>query len=278
MYHMNWKNKKLDLSRPVVMGILNLTPDSFYDGGKHKVLDVVIRQVGKMIEEGAAIIDIGGVSTRPDAQEVSEEEEWNRLKNVLSELRKRFPEIILSIDTWRSTIARRAADFGIDMINDISGGQFDEKMFEAIAELKLPYVMMHIKGTPATMQQNPVYDDVVIDLSAFFRHQLGKLAEFGVTENIILDPGFGFGKTVEHNYELLRRFSEFTALGYPLLAGLSRKSMINKVLGIKPENALNGTTVLNTIALLSGANILRVHDVKEAVEAIKLVNKLKGGK
>lgn len=274
MFQINWKNRSLDLSNPVVMGILNLTPDSFYDGGKNEGLKNAVGQTQKMIEEGAAIIDVGGVSTRPNAKEVSEREEWSRLKVVLEELRNQFPDIILSVDTYRSNIARKAADLGADVINDISGGQFDENMFKTIAAIKLPYVMMHIQGTPATMQQNPQYVDLVSEVIGFFKVQLGKLADLGVTENIILDPGFGFGKTVKHNYKLLRRFSEFKALDYPLLAGLSRKSMINKVLDVNPEYALNGTTVLNTIALLNGANILRVHDVKEAVEAVELVGKL----
>jgi dihydropteroate synthase len=273
MFQLKWQNKILDLTAPVVMGVLNLTPDSFYDGGRSEGLENAIRRAGKMIEEGAAVIDIGAVSTKPNAQEVSEEEEWGRLKAVLKDLRKRFPDTVLSVDTYRASIANRAADLGVDMINDISGGRFDELMFETVAEIKLPYVMMHIQGTPATMQQNPVYNDVADEVNEFLKNQISKLAGLGVTENIILDPGFGFGKTVEHNYELLRRFSEFKNLGYPLLAGLSRKSMINKVLEINPEQALNGTSVLNTIALLNGANILRVHDVKEAVEAVKLVEK-----
>jgi len=273
MLQLKWKDKKLDLSSPIVMGILNLTPDSFYDGGKNKNLISIVRHTAKMIDEGASIIDIGAVSTRPNALEVNEKIEWLRLKDVLLEIRKQFPEIVLSVDTYRANIAKSAADLGADMINDISGGQFDEKMFPAIADIKLPYTMMHIQGTPETMQQNPKYDDVVLDISNLFETQLQKLAALGVTENIILDPGFGFGKTIEHNYELIRRFSEFKKHGYPLLAGLSRKSMINKTLGIQAENALNGTTVLNTLALVNGANILRVHDVKEAVEAIKLVEK-----
>ncbi len=276
MSQLIWNDKKLSLSPPVIMGILNLSSDSFYDGGKNEGSHNALRQVEIMIEEGTSIIDVGGVSVRPGAQEVSEEEEWSRLKNILRELRIQFPEIILSVDTYRSAIARRAADLGANIINDISGGQFDDRMFETIAELKLAYVMMHIKGTPATMQQNPLYADVVSEILGFFKDQLGKLMDFGVTDNVMLDPGFGFGKTVKHNYELLRRFSEFASLGCPLLAGLSRKSLINKALGITPENALNGTTVLNTIALLNGANILRVHDVKAAVETIKLVEKQKG--
>jgi len=273
-----WKNKKLNLSRPVVMGILNLTPDSFYDGGRKKGLDVALRHVEKMIDDGASIIDVGAVSTRPNAAEVNEAEEWNRLTGVLVELRKRFPRVIISVDTYRASIAQAAANLGADMINDISGGQFDEKMFATIAKLKLPYIMMHIKGRPASMQLNPLYDDVVADVFTFFETQLKKLSELEVSENIILDPGFGFGKTVEHNFEMLKRFSEFKKLGCPLLAGLSRKSMINRVLGVKPEDALNGTTVLNTLALLNGANILRVHDVKEAVEAVKLLEATQRGR
>ncbi len=276
MHQLKWKDKHLNLTRAAVMGVLNLTPDSFYDGGKYGRLDDAIRQAATMMEEGAAIIDLGAVSTRPNATDVDEAEEWNRLKDVLPALRKQFPDILLSVDTYRSSIARASADLGADMINDISGGRFDEKMFATIAKLNLPYVMMHIKGTPANMQHNPVYDDVVMDICKFFDKQLKKLAALGVTENIILDPGFGFGKTVEHNFELLRRLSELKKLGYPLLAGLSRKSMINKVLGVEPENALNGTTVLNTIALLNGVSILRVHDVKEAVEVVKLVEVVAG--
>jgi dihydropteroate synthase len=276
MHQLKCKEKYLDLSFPVVMGILNLTPDSFYDGGKNMGLDNVIRQAEKMIAEGASIIDLGAVSTRPNALDVSKAEELGRLKYPLIELRKCFPDVILSVDTFHASVARAVAHLGADMINDISGGRFDDEMFATIAELKLPYVMMHIQGTPATMQQKPSYDDVVLDILNFFDKQLKKLAGFGVTENIILDPGFGFGKTVAHNYELLRRYSEFKKPGYPLLAGLSRKSMINKVLVTKPENALNGTTVLNTLALLNGANILRVHDVKEAVEAVNLVKKYQG--
>ncbi len=276
MNELKWNDKYLDLSKPVVMGILNLTPDSFYDGKKNQSLSNAIRQTEKMVIEGAAIIDIGAVSTRPNAPNVSADEEWGRLRTPLAEIRKRFPDAFLSIDTYRSSIAQQAADFGADMINDISGGRFDEHMFETIAGLNLPYIMMHIKGNPTTMQQYPVYENVVSEISDFFEKQLSKLASLGLTENIILDPGFGFGKTVEHNYELLQNFSEFKKLEFPLLAGLSRKSMINKVLGTNPGDALNGTTVLNTIALLNGANILRVHDVKEAMEAVKLVEKVNG--
>jgi len=271
MSKMNCNGKLLDLSSPVVMGILNITPDSFYDGGRYPTNENAVLQAGRMIREGAAIIDIGAVSTRPDAVEIDEKEEWSRLKNVLPVLRKEFPETIISVDTWRSSVAREAVACGADMINDISGGRFDKEMFETIAGLKVAYIMMHTQGTPGTMQQNPHYDDVVSDIFDFFAENLKKLRHLGVTDNIIIDPGFGFGKTVKHNYELLSKISKFKSLGFPLLAGLSRKSMINKILESKPSEALNGTSVLNTIALLNGADILRVHDVKEAVEAIKLV-------
>jgi len=275
MFKLNWKNRTLDLSTPVVMGILNLTPDSFYDGGTNAGMANAVQKVEKMIGEGATIIDIGAFSTRPNAADVGLDEEWVRLKNPLLEIRKKFPHTILSVDTFRSEIAGRAADEGADMINDISGGQFDKKMFGSIARLKLPYVLMHIQGTPATMQLKPAYADVANDVNDFFAEQLAKLAVVGLTENVILDPGFGFGKTLEQNYEMLRRFSEFKKHGHPLLAGLSRKSMINKVLETTPKDALNGTSVLNTVALLNGANILRVHDVKPALEALKLVEELK---
>jgi len=268
---MNCNGKLLDLSSPVVMGILNITPDSFYDGGKHPTTEKAVFQAERMIREGAAIIDIGAVSTRPDAVEIDEKEEWLRLKAVLPDLRKEFPETIISVDTWRSSVAKEAVACGADIINDISGGQFDQEMFKTIAGLKVAYIMMHTQGTPGTMQQNPHYDDVVNDIFDFFTENLKKLRHLGVTDNIIIDPGFGFGKTVKHNYELLSKISKFKSLGFPVLVGLSRKSMINKILESKPSEALNGTSVLNTIALLNGADILRVHDVKEAVEAIKLV-------
>ena len=225
-----------------------------------------------MIGEGAAIIDIGAVSTRPNAGEISETEEWLRLRDILPVVRKKFPEVIISVDTWRSTIAKNAVDEGADIINDISGGQFDNEMFKTVAALKVAYIMMHTQGRPENMQQNPHYENVVDDILKYFIENLKKLALLGVTENIILDPGFGFGKTVDQNYRLLSSLERFRNTGFPVLAGVSRKSMINRVLEIQPADALNGTTVLNTIALLNGADILRVHDVKEAVEAVKLAN------
>jgi len=271
MSKMNCNGKLLDLSSPVVMGILNITPDSFYDGGKYPTTANTLVQAERMISEGAAIIDVGAVSTRPDAAEIDENEEWSRLKNVLPALRKKFPETIISVDTWRSSVAKEAVANGADMINDISGGQFDQEMFATIAGLQVAYIMMHTQGIPAAMQKNPQYDDVVKDVFDFFAENLIKLDKLGVSKNIIVDPGFGFGKTVNHNYELLSKLSKFKSFGFPVLAGLSRKSMIYKILGTKPSEALAGTNVLNTIALLNGADILRVHDVREAVEAIKLV-------
>ncbi|HPE55776.1 MAG TPA: dihydropteroate synthase [Bacteroidales bacterium] len=254
------------------MGILNITPDSFYDGGSLKTDTDILFRVEKMLSEGAAIIDIGAISTRPGANEVSESEELNRLTPVIDLISKKIPGTILSIDTYRSNIAKRAIETGAHIINDISGGNLDPKMFETIATLKVPYIMMHMQGTPATMQQNPQYTDVVADILDFFKVQINKLKSLGVTDNIVLDPGFGFGKTVEHNFQILKSLQRFSETGFPVLAGLSRKSMVNKIIGTMPENALNGTTALNVLALLNGASILRVHDVKEAVQAIKLVN------
>jgi len=264
------------------MGILNITPDSFYDGGKYFSEKDILRQTEKMIADGADIIDIGACSTRPNAQDVSEEEELKRLIPVVKLMRKKFPATIISADTFRSKVAEEAVHAGADMINDIWGGhEFkvqnskakagvpETSMFETIAKLKVPYVLMHMQGTPKNMQQNPQYKDVVKEVKEYFSLKIEKLKSLKF-ENIILDVGFGFGKNVEHNYALLKNLGEFKDFGLPLLIGVSRKSMINKVIGTKPETALNGTTVVNTIALMNGANILRVHDVKEAKEAVKI--------
>jgi len=253
------------------MGILNLTPDSFYDGGKYKSGADILLHVEQMINEGVDIIDIGAVSTRPGANEINDNEELNRLLPAFENIITAFPEIIISIDTFRSEVARKLIDAGAHIINDISGGTFDHKMFELIAEIKVPYILMHIQGTPENMQENPVYQNVTLEVMDFFRTQLSKLEKLGVKDNIILDPGFGFGKTVYNNYQLLKDLDQFKQLRHPVMAGVSRKSMINKVLGTKPESALNGTTALHTIALLNGANILRVHDVKEAKEVVMLL-------
>jgi len=263
----------LDLSTPVVMGILNLTPDSFFDGGKFPDLDTRVSHVGKMIGDGASIIDVGAVSTRPMAPEVSEEEELARIIPVLHTLCREFPSCIFSVDTFRPRVACAAVENGAGMINDVYGGRFEKGMIETIATLNVPYILMHMKGTPATMQVNPYYSDVVAEVTYFFDQQFAQCREKGVHQ-VILDPGFGFGKNTGHNFTLLSRLDEFRSFGVPILAGLSRKSMINRVLQVSPGDALNGTTVLNTIALLKGADILRVHDVKEAVEAIRLVKML----
>jgi dihydropteroate synthase len=266
-------SRVLDLATPVVMGILNLTPDSFFDGGKFAETRDQVKQVEKMISEGAAIVDIGAVSTRPGAAVVPENDEIERLIPVLKLLCKEFPGCIFSVDTFRPGVARAAVENGAAMINDIYGGRFCTGMPETIASLNVPYVLMHMKGTPGTMQENPVYSDVFAEVNYFFEQQIAHCRQKGIKQ-VILDPGFGFGKNVDHNFTLLSRLDEFRVHGVPILAGLSRKSMINKVLHTTPAEALNGTTVLNTIALLKGANILRVHDVKEAIETISLVKML----
>jgi dihydropteroate synthase len=265
----------IDLTTPAVMGILNLTPDSFFDGGKLKSDLEILQKVEKMINAGADIIDMGAVSTRPGATTVSEIEELKRLLPAFKKVSGKFPESIISIDTYRSRVAAELIQSGAHIINDISGGTFDPMMFNLIAETKVPYILMHIKGTPENMQNNPVYLDVTIEVKNFFKAQLYKLKALGIHGNIVLDPGFGFGKNLEHNYQLLKELEQIKKLGFPILAGMSRKSMVNKVLNTIPESALNGTTVLNTIALLNGANILRVHDVKEAKEAISLVEQMR---
>ncbi len=267
---LEYNNKKLDISKPIVMGVLNLTPDSFYEGSRAESSDSLVELAGRMLKDGASILDIGGVSTRPGAAEVDEEEELLRLLPALRTLLTAFPECLVSVDTYRPTVARIAAKQGAFMINDIYGGTFDDDMIPAIALLNIPYVVMHMKGVPANMQEDPHYGDVIGEIAYFFEQQVKKLRKFGFRK-IVLDPGFGFGKSVAHNFEILARLEEFVNLGYPVMAGLSRKSMINKVLGTRPSEALNGTTVLNTIALLHGAKILRVHDVKEAMETITLV-------
>ena len=265
-----WNFEKLDLSQPRVMGILNLTPDSFYDGGRYNLADSAVQRAAQLLEEGASILDIGALSTRPNAKEVCEYEEWERLREILPLIRKEFPDILISVDTYRSGIAEKAVTEGADIINDISGGRFDNNMAAKIAEIKVPYIIMHIQGTPQTMQKNPKYENVLAGVDRFLKDQIAKLKSYGVDKNLILDPGFGFGKTVDHNFQLLHGIRKLKENGFPILAGLSRKSMINKVLGTKPENALNGTTALHMLALQNGADILRVHDVKPAVETVKL--------
>ncbi len=255
----------------MIMGILNITPDSFYDGGSYRTEADILNRCETMLDEGADIIDIGAVSTRPGAHDVPVEEERKRLTSALAPIRKRFPDVLISVDTYRADIVRdMATNFGADFINDISGGNFDPDMFATVAELNVPYILMHLRGTPETMQVNPVYDNPVIDLIRYFSERVTRLHSFGITD-IIIDPGFGFGKTVEHNYEILRRLKDFDIFELPVLAGISRKSMICKALGTDVRHSLNGTTAANTLALINGADILRVHDVKEAAECVKIV-------
>lgn len=256
------------------MGILNVTPNSFYDGGKHKEINSIIHQVDKMLSEGADFIDIGAYSSKPSAEFVSEEEEIKRLVPIVKSLVDTFPNIILSVDTFRAQVAKASVENGVAMVNDIAAGLLDDKMLETVAELKVPYIMMHMRGNPQTMQSLAQYDDIVKEMIFYFSERIQKARSFGISD-IVIDPGFGFAKTLEQNYEVLHKMELFSMLELPLLAGISRKSMIYKVLESSPQEALNGTSVLNTIALQKGAKILRVHDVKEAVECIKLVSKLK---
>ncbi|MCB9359871.1 MAG: dihydropteroate synthase [Flavobacteriales bacterium] len=269
----NCKGKLLNLDELVVMGILNLTPDSFFDGGKYNDVQFIVNNVQKMLDEGAKIIDIGGYSSRPGAAEVNEEEELNRVIPIIELLISKFPEIIISIDTFRSKVAKQAINAGAAIINDISAGKMDKNMFAAVKELQVPYIIMHMQGTPKTMQENPTYKNVTLEVIDFFAKKINELNQLGVND-IIIDPGFGFGKTVEHNYELLNNLEQFKILEVPILIGVSRKSMINKVLNTTPKEALNGTTTLNTLALSKGANILRVHDVLEAKQVVELYKKM----
>jgi dihydropteroate synthase len=271
----NLGGKLIDFSEPVVMGIINVTPDSFYDGGKLTDEKVLLSWVEKMIKEGVSFIDVGAISTKPGAKLVSTKTELERLLPAIHAIRKNFPEIPLSIDTFRSWVAVRVIDeIGPIIVNDISGGTLDSKMFETIGKMNVPYVLTHIQGTPQNMQEEPYYDDVVKDISSWLSERVKKLTKYGV-KDIIIDPGFGFGKNIQHNYDLLNRLDSFKVFQLPVMVGLSRKSMLWKWLGIKPEEALNGTTVANTMALLGGADILRVHDVKEAAEAIEILKALK---
>lgn len=264
-------DRELDFSVPVVMGILNVTPDSFYDGGKYVSEVKVIERIHQIVEEGAGIIDVGAYSTRPGAAFVDEKEELGRLAWAVELIRKYYPEVAVSIDTFRAKVAEEIITcLGPVIVNDISGGTMDDGMFEMVAKTGVPYMMMHIQGTPQTMQKNPVYQNVVAEVRDFFTERIEKLNALGF-DNIILDPGFGFGKTLAHNYELMNHMEIYQELGYPVLVGISRKTMIYKLLGGTAQDALNGTTVLNTIALMKGANILRVHDVKEAREAVILL-------
>lgn len=265
------KGSLVDLSTPKVMGIVNLSPDSFYEKSRSFVSSEILKKCETMIEEGAKFIDIGAFSSRPGAELITEEEEEKRLLPILKEIRKQFPSILISIDTYRSNIVKKAISEGADLINDISGGQFDKQMFKTIAEEDIPYILMHMKGEPLSMQHHPTYNNVVTEIFSFFKNQLDSLYECGV-KDVILDPGFGFGKSLNHNYQLLKNINHFAALNCPLLIGLSRKGMIQKVIQVTADKALNGTTAAHVLALLNGANILRVHDVKAAKEAIQIVD------
>jgi len=269
----NCNGSLIDLSIPKVMGILNITPDSFYDGGKYKNKSEILIQTEKMLSDGATFIDIGAYSSRPGAKHISEEEELQRIIPVVKLLIEKFPGILISVDTFRSKVAKETIEIGAALINDISGGKMDENMFKTIAELQVPYILMHMQGTPQNMQKNPSYENVTKDLISFFAAQIFELRQLQV-KDVIIDVGFGFGKTLVHNYQLLKDLALFKSLDTPVLAGISRKSMLYKPLNSSAQEALNATTSANTIALLNGANILRVHDVKEAVEATKIVNLL----
>jgi dihydropteroate synthase len=268
------KERILLLDEPVVMGILNIAPDSFYDGGKYQTVPDALHRVEQIISEGGTIVDIGAFSSRPGSRMISVHEELSRLDPLLEAINRQFPGLYLSVDTYRSEVAKRVInEHNVFMINDISGGNWGAGMFETIAQLKVPYVLMHSKGTPDIMQVNPVYEKLIPEIFSYFTERIARLHTLGVYE-ILLDPGFGFGKSLEHNFDILSALNDFSIFGLPLLVGLSRKSMVQKALGVKSMSALNGTTSLNTIALLKGAKILRVHDVKEAVQCIKLVNLL----
>jgi dihydropteroate synthase len=273
--YINAGGKLLDLKVPKVMGILNITPDSFYKGSRYNSKKEILKAAVKMLQDGADIIDVGGYSTRPGAPDISVEEERRRVLGAIKLISVEFPEAVISVDTFRADIAAEAVEqCGAKIINDISGGEADAGMFQVVQRLNVPYILMHMKGDPRTMQDNPVYDDVVTDILKWFGEKIFRLRSAGV-KDIIIDPGFGFGKTIGHNFELLSRLGDFSIAGLPLLVGVSRKSMIWKTLGISADEALTGTIVLNAVALLKGADIIRVHDVKEAVQAVRLISRLK---
>ena len=269
----NCKGQLIDLTTPKVMGILNVTPNSFYDGGMYKSSSEMLTKVGKMLSDGATFIDVGAYSSKPSAEYVSEEEELQRIIPIINLILEYYPQALLSVDTFRSEVAKVCIENGAAIINDISAGNLDDKMLETIAKYNVPYIMMHMRGTPETMQKMTSYDDIVKEILFYFSEKVSKARSFGVND-LIIDPGFGFAKTLDQNYEVLQKMELFEILELPLLAGFSRKSMIYKTLHSSAEEALNGTTVLNTVALTKGAKILRVHDVKEAMECVTLFNKI----
>lgn len=270
----NVGHKLLNLADPLVMGVINITPDSFFDGGRYSQIDRALLHAEKLLQEGADILDIGAYSSRPNAEHISEEEEINRLLPFIDLLKKQHSGCVISIDTFRSKVAEIAVQHGAHIINDISGGGLDANMFETIGKLQVPYILMHMRGTPKSMQSFTEYEDLISDICVYFADRINKLRYFGV-KDIILDPGPGFAKTLEQNFEVIDRFSEFGVFGLPLLGAVSRKSMIYNALGLTSQDALNGTTVLNSMLVLNGAKILRVHDVKEAKETVLLIKKLK---
>jgi dihydropteroate synthase len=271
---LNVRDRLIDLSEPKIMGILNVTPDSFYDGFKYNNETSIFRQVEKMVSDGADFIDVGGYSTRPGAEDITEKEELNRVLPAIKIISKNFPETVISVDTFRSMVGKRAVEAGASIINDISGGDLDPKMFEAVASLQVPYILMHMKGMPQTMMKEATYENILKEIIDYFHQKIFKLHLLGV-KDIIVDPGFGFAKTVDQNFDLLNKLDRFEILEKPIMVGLSRKSMIWRTLKTNPEGALNGTTALNTIALMKGASILRVHDVREAKEVIQLMRQVR---
>lgn len=271
----NLNGRILDLSKPVVMGIINVTPDSFFDGGKYKTEKKVLKRAEEILEQGGGVIDIGAVSTQPGSEGISTKDEIDRLFPAVKAVMKAFPEAFISIDTYRSWVALKIIeDCGPCIVNDVSGGNFDVHMFDTVGKLGVPYILMHMQGTPLKMQEDPQYEDIIRDISLFFTDRVKKLTRSGV-KDVIIDPGFGFGKNLEQNYQLLNRLDSFKVFQLPLMVGVSRKSMIYKLLNTSPDEALNGTSVVNTMALLGGADILRVHDVREAVEAVKILNMIR---
>lgn len=273
--YLNVNGRLLDLSVPQVMGILNVTPDSFYAGSRTQTEADITARARQILDEGASMIDIGAYSSRPNAEHISPEEEMNRLRIGLEIVNRNHPDAVISVDTFRADVAERCVgDYGVAIINDISAGEMDKQMFETVARLGVPYVMMHMQGTPQSMQREPHYDNLLKEVFLYFARKVQQLRDLGA-KDLILDPGFGFGKTLEHNYELMAHLEEFRIFELPLLVGVSRKSMICRLLGVSPADALNGTTVLDTIALMKGAHILRVHDVREAVEAVRITEKIK---
>ncbi len=273
--YINVKGQLLDLSTPQVMGILNLTPDSFYADSRVQTEAQIVERVQQILAQGGSMIDVGAYSSRPDGVDIADDEEMQRLSTGLAIINRHFPDAIISVDTFRASVAERCVqEHGVAIVNDISGGELDKHMFATIAKLQVPYIMMHMKGTPQTMQQHTDYDNLLREVFLYFANKISQLHQLGVND-IILDPGFGFAKTIEHNYELMAHLEDFHLFELPLLVGISRKSMIYKLLGSTPAEALNGTSVLNTAALMKGAHILRVHDVKEAVEAIRITNAIK---